>query len=374
MRKICWVCLLFFFIHLNAFAQRGIWADTLRTYVDLSHFNLGKKVVEAPYSRVVMYFSQKDYLGKEVAADTVRILPRFFNDTLISGLMKRGKVKIISRESDSVVVKISHRMVQYGSTVYREFELPDKTAFFSNLEIITESPFTFHEPTLFSRIFQKRTKIIPKKDFKEPEEFPNHKNHEKIKFRDYFTVDTTFNYVYNTDWDDYGDLDTIGCRQSVYEKQKIFYFPYKGYNAYNLVDIDLTMFGGGFYFYRNDSLFVVKAQYESDLKPDTTGLRFDVPDIKDAHLLMPTYMTPGYSIVVKGGDDIFKERRVYTYLGKDTVKIKNLTYYDCIKFKMIKHSDDEITISYIWFCKGIGMIKWTRETGRTDELVNRYKH
>lgn len=372
MQKICWVCLLFFFIHLHAFAQ-GVWKDTLRTYVDLSHFNLGKKVVEAPYGRAIMYFSQKDYLGEEETADTVKVLPRFFKEYLMSKLMKEGKVRIIKRENDSVAVRISHRMVQCVSTVSRVFEFQDGTPFFQLLEITG----LYGALVLDTSGSKEQSKITPKKDFKEPEEFPNLNDKEKIKFRDYFPIDTAINYVYSSDWDNYQDKDTIGCKEAIYEGQKIFYFPYEGYESYDLVDIQTTMFGEGIYIYRNDSLFIVEAEDESDLKPDTSGLLlFDVPHIKDARLLMPVYMTPGDSIVVYRGYDTdpIKKKQVYTYLTQHKIKIRDSIYKNCIKFKVINYSYLEITISYIWFCKGIGMVKWTRETGRTDELVNRYKH
>jgi hypothetical protein len=335
---------------------QGILTDTLPTSVNLTGFSPGKKVVKAEYGKVIMYFSQKDYLGKITDKDTVRITPKYFDDYTISKLLKRGRVKIFRRSTSSFQDSIRHRIKQYGSTADREFEFTDGTHFFMNLEVVgIMGAIYFSQPDLLNP--QKKEIIIPKKEFEYDEEFAETNDTTSIKIRDYFPIKSKGYYVYDPN-NSYGETDTNQCRTEILRGQDIFYFA-DCYAKFGIASIGTEMFGKGIYFYRNDSLFTIEADYEKDIHEK---------ELKDALLLLPSYMKPGDSVTLNSSQ---LNKKVITYLFKDNLETKGKVYKDCIKIKIISYWDSgTIYLSYVWLKKDIGMIKWMRETGRIDEFIN----
>ena len=113
---------------------QGTRKDTARTTVDLTHFRASNKVVKVKYGKVIMYFDQKDYLGKTIPADTVRVTPKYPEYGVIVELLKKGKAVVISRRDSTVAPSIVHYLERVLSTGYRTFELPNGTSFFSKPE------------------------------------------------------------------------------------------------------------------------------------------------------------------------------------------------------------------------------------------------
>ncbi len=350
------ILLLFFLLILQESKGQTILTDTLPKTVNLSRYNLGKKIVKAEYGKVIMYFKQEDYLGKDMNADTTRVTPKYFDDYTISKLLKEGKAKVFSRSTSSFQDSIRHRLKQYGSMADREFEFTDGTRFFMNLEIIgIMGAIIFPEIDLLKT--QKKEKIIPKKEFEYEEEFSDKSDTSAIMIKDYFPVKASWYYVYDLN-NGYEETDTNQCKLTRLNGKEVFYFA-ECYSKYSLVSIGTEMFGEGIYFYRNDSLFTIEADYEKDVHEKK---------LKDALLLLPSYMKPGDSITLNSSRS---NKKVITYLFKDNLEIKGKVYKDCIKIKILNYWDSgTIYLSYVWLKKDIGMIKWMRESGRIDELIN----
>ncbi len=344
----------FFSLALQDSNEQVILTDTFPTTVQLNKYNVGKKVVKAEYGKVIMYFKQKDYFGKELKDDTVRVTPKYFDDYSISKLLKKGKAKVWRRSTQIFQDSIRHRLKQFASMADREFEFTDGTCFFINLEIIGIMG-AIYFPKFDSSKPQKKEIVIPQKKFEYDEEFAKTNDTSSIKIRDYFPVKPLGYYVYDSD-NEYGETDTNQCKLTKIKGIDVFYFA-ECYNKYSLISIDWTMFGAGLYFYRNDSLFTMEAEYEKDIQEKDPG---------DALLLLPAFMIPGDSIII----NLNSHKNILTYLSREDVTIKGTTYYDCIKFKMLECWDDTIYLEYIWLKKDVGMIKWMRSTGRRDEFIN----
>ncbi|HXC05284.1 MAG TPA: hypothetical protein VNZ86_11065, partial [Bacteroidia bacterium] len=175
----------------------------------------------------------------------------------------------------------------------------------------------------------------------------------------YFPVNPLLHAVYDLKDQTYGYLDTVGCFVFNLQGQPVFCFPNLGYPKYPSPDIAYTSFGQGVFFYRNDSLFTLEASFVDQIREK---------QIRDARLILPARMSPGDSIRL----DLGMNKQVYTYLYKEDVTIKGRIYKDCIKIKMIEYWPETIYLGYIWLGNQIGVVKWMRTTGRTDELVNQY--
>jgi hypothetical protein len=330
--------------------------DTVKTTVNLQKFKLEKKVVKAEYGRVIMYFNQTDYLKTQKDVDTVRITPKYFSDDIITDLLKKGSVKIIRRSDNSVVPKITHRIKIYGSQGQREFEFEDGEYFYSHLEIVGimyDGMWSFPDSAELS----KRDTIKPKKNYAYEEEFASTQIKKTIKIKDYFPNKPSSHYVYSNN-NGYGELDSNVCKSGKLNNQDIFYYA-ECFDRFGLFSIGTTTFGPGIYFYKNDSLFAVDADYEKDI-PEK--------NIKNATLLLPSYMSTGDSVIFDKG----LEKQTFTYLLNEDIEIGDIIHKDCIKFKIIDNWPDTMYIQYFWLQKDIGLVKWMRSTGRIDELVNQF--
>jgi len=335
--------------------KEGIWTDTLATTVDLTHFKNNKKVVEVIYGKAIMFFNQSDYYNKELDKDTVKVTPKYFNDNAITELLKSGLVVIIRRSDNSITPSISHKMVQYGSMVQREFSFMDGEHFFSHLEIFG----LYHPPYVVDSKNVKKSKakkIIPKKEFTYPEEYADLSHKERISIKDYFPAIEGRYYAYHLP-ENYDETDTLKCKTAVLQKQKIFYFADDGFTKYpESINVSHNVFGEGLFFYRNDSCFTIECDTEKDISEK---------QIKDAYLVFPPHMNTGDSVSYKPRP----ERKVYTLLKREDVSVGNKTYKDCLKFKLLTYWPDVIYIEYFWLKQDVGMVKWLRSTGRIDELV-----
>jgi hypothetical protein len=344
----------FYFISFSSNGQT-IWKDTLRTTVNLKKFKQSKKVVKAEYGKVIMYFNQKDYLKNEVKSDTVRITPKYFSEEAIVKLLKKGKVKMIRRSDNLIQTKLTHRLEQCVSTCSREFELSNGEVFFSKLEIIGLIGAIDWKNIDTS---EQNIKPIQVKEFEYEEEFPNINDTMKIKIRDYFPLKLNTYYVYNNN-NGYDELDTNVCKKKLLKNKEIFYFA-ECYNKYDIVSIGTTMFGKGIYYYQNDTLFTLEADYEKDINEK---------EIIDSKVFIPAYLKVGDSINL----DLDGNNQTLTYLKKEDLQIGTILYKDCIKLKIIDSWPDTLYLEYVWLKKDIGLVKWMRATGRIDELVDRFQ-
>ena len=340
---------------LNLSAQ-SVWKDTVKTTVNLKGFRLTNKIVKAEYGKVIMYFNQTDYLKRKEKEDTVRITPKYFSEQTIVNLLKKGRVKIVKRSDNSIETEITHYLKQYGSTCDRIFELHNGVSFFMHLEIIgIMDAFTWGKSDTVNST--EKDTVIQVKEFAYAEEFPNITDATRIKIKDYFPSKPSFHYVYN-DNNGYGELDTNICKSRKLNRKDIFYFA-ECYNKFGIVSIGTTMFGPGIYFYQNDSLFAIEADYEKDIKEK---------ELEDAALLIPALIKPGDSSIL----DLGVNKQVFTFLKKEDLKIGGITHKDCIKLKITEYWPDTIYIGYVWLKKSFGLIKWMRFTGKVDEIVNSF--
>lgn len=340
---------------LTLFAQSA-WIDTVKTPVNLKGFKLTNKVVKAEYGKVIMYFNQIDYLKRKVKEDTFRITPKYFSEQTIADLLKEGRVKIVRRSDDSVETEITHYLKQDGSTCDRIFELHDGVDFFFHLEII--GIMDAYAPSISDTVNStEKDTTTQVKEFAYADELADITDTARIKIKDYFPSKPSFHYVYN-DNNGYGELDTNICKSVKLNRKDIFYFA-ECYNKFGIVSIGTTMFGPGIYFYQNDSLFTIEADYEEDIKEKKLG---------DAALLIPALIKPGDSSIL----DLGMNKQVFTYLKREDLKIGNITHKDCIKLKIKEYWPHTIYIGYVWLKKGFGLVKWMRSTGLIEELVGSF--
>lgn len=354
--KIVLLVFIFFFIAKDPACQTRI-SDTLPVTVDLSRFIPNKKIVKVEYGKVIMYCNQADYLGKEAEQDTVRITPKYLNDDIIADLLEKGRVRVWRRSTENFEDSIRHQLKQVVSMASRWFKFNDGTNFFSQLEIIgIYGAISFD--TRHRSKNKKKKKIIQVKEFEYEEEFADTKDTMRIKTRDYFPVLPSQYYIYDPN-NGYGETDTNQCRTIVLQGKEIFYFA-ECYSPNEIISIGTEMFGSGIYFYRNDSLFTIDADYEQDIYEK---------DLSDAAILLPAYIKPGDSLTVANNNWKSWKREVLTYLRHEDIIVKDRSYQDCIKIKILTYYDDSIYLEYIWLKKNVGLIKWMRATGRIDELI-----
>lgn len=353
MPKVLFSFIITCFLYSGVSAQ-AVWTDTLRTKVDLKNFSTGKAIVEAQYGKVIMYFNQKDYYGHEKNTDTVKLTPKYFNNNAITLLLKEGKVKIFRRSSSAFVSTYTHYLKQYASMCSRIYEFEDGVSFYSHVEItgimgaVNLNHYAKKGP---------KEKKVPKKEFEYPETFANLKDKNKIRIKDYFPEKSKSHYVY-TNNNGYGESDTIECRSALLKNINVFYFA-ECYSKTQLISIGTSVFGPGIYFYKNDSLFAIEADFENEIAEK---------DPKSAALLLPAVMAPGYSVTF----DFGLEKHIFTYLSNEDLTIENTIYKDCVKIKIIEQWPGTIYLGYVWLQKGKGMVKWMRSTGRIDSFVSEY--
>jgi hypothetical protein len=303
-----------------------------------------------------MYFNQKDYLKTEVKLDTVRITPKYFADDVIVELLKKGKVKIIKRSDNLVETKLTHHLKQWGSMCDREFELSNGELFFSKLEIIgLMGVYDWKNIDTTKDIVNEKLNQV--KEFEYIEEFANINDTSKIKISDYFPLKKNSFYVY-TNNNGYEELDTNVCKTKILENKEIFYFA-EYYNKFDIISIGSTMFGKGIYYFQNDTLFTIEADYEKDISEK---------QLLDSKILIPAYFKTGDSITI----NLESNQQKITFLRKEDLKMGDIVYKDCIKLKIIESWPETLYLEYVWLKKDIGLVKWMRATGRIDELVNQF--
>ena len=203
----------------------------------------------------------------------------------------------------------------------------------------------------------KKASPIQLEKFEYPEEYPDNIDTTRIKIKDYFPFKPSFHYVYN-DNNGYGELDTIICKSVKLISNNVFYFA-ECFNKFDVVSIGTTMFGPGIYYYQNDSLFTITADYEKNIKEKELG---------DPALLIPASIKPGDS----SGLDLVTHKQVFTFLTKEDLTIGEVIYKDCIKLKIKEYWPETIYIGYVWLKKDFGLIKWMRFTGLVEEMVGAF--
>lgn len=350
------ILLLYFclFLTANAGAQQK-HTDTLPVKVDLSRFHNNKKVVKAELWKAVIYFNQHDYLGKELREDTIRITPKYLEESVVNKLLEKGRARIFRRETGEWVKGIVHQLHTAYSLGIRRFEFMDGDPFFSQVEYRYSIMWNFNigDSAKTETIKKKEVQV---KDFAAPEEYPDLTDTALLRIRDYYPLVEGRNYISRVPDNIFGETDTTKCRVTNLQGREVYYFA-ECYSRYDLYAIDITQFGEGLYYYRYDSLFTIEADYEKDIQEK---------ELQDAVLLLPAVMKAGDSTV---SDNIFR-RRVITMLRKEEIKAGNKLYNDCIKLKILDYYPGTVYIEYVWLCRNIGQVKWMRGTGRVDEVVN----
>lgn len=327
--------------------------DTLPVKVNLSRFHNAKKVVKAEYGKAILYLDQRNYLGKEMKEDTVRITPKYLEEAKLSELLKKGKARIFRKETGAFVNAIVHQLHVTYTMGIRRFEFTDGDPFFAEVEYHYSIMWNYSVADTAKPAEIK--KKIPVKEFATEEEFPSLADTVAVRIRDYYPLVADRNFITQVPYNSYGETDTTKCRVTSLQGQQLYYFV-ECFSKFGVYSVDVTQFGHGLYFYRHDSLFTIDADWEDDIPEKDTA---------EAVLLLPAVMKAGDSIVAADG---FK-RRVITLLRHEELTIGDKVYKDCIKLKILDYYDDTIYLEYVWLCKDLGQVKWMRGTGRVDELV-----
>lgn len=354
------------FGQLTVFGQSPC-GDTSTVHVNLTKVQLSKKVVCAVYGKALMYFNQIDYLGTTYYGDTVEITPKYFNEARMDNLMKEGKVQVVSRIDNTLQPEIYHHLEQSGSMCFREFFLPDGTRFFSYMEIygLMDVWKNFSLDSVYLSENNQEVQLPSKpiiQDYAYDDISHDRSDKRVISIKEYLPLRPSTHFVYGNN-NGYGELDTNICKSAWIGNQEVFYFA-EAYAKYDLHSIDLTLFGPGVYYYQNDSLYGMEADYEEDLFQSKTDLELFGKRTSDPFPVLPATMVPGDHFVSYfswGNNDI-------TYLGREDVLIEGVLHEDCAKFKVIHSGSDTAYNSYFWLKKGTGMVRWMRSTGRIDEL------
>jgi hypothetical protein len=192
------------------------------------------------------------------------------------------------------------------------------------------------------------------KEFEYKEEFPDFNDSSRVNIKDYFPLIPNTYFAYYSE-NRYGEIDTNICVKSSLDKQPIFYFK-ESYDKFGAGSISTTNFGEGVYFYKNDSLFTKDISWIKDIREN---------DLSVSKLLLPKIMKIGDSTVKENASN----KQVLTLLKRETIVIQGKMLKDCIKIKVLTYWDDTIYLSYIWLQKNLGLVKWKRDSGREDELI-----
>ena len=341
-----------------------ILSDTIPVLVDISKNSIDTKIIKVPFGKVIFFFSQKDYLKKEIKQDTLLILPENLNMDNLNQILKEGKAKVYRISNASFIKRYTHRLKQYASMADREFyfENEDENVFFMLPEIYGLIPTLSY--SLKDSLEQATDKINSKlkpteKEYAYIEEFPNFNDTTRIKIKEYFPLNQKNLIIYK----EYGNSneykDTLKTEFTILQDIKAYYFNEYEYPYSSVNMISNNMVGWpGLYYYQNDSLYGIEIDYDSEIK------NIKSPKSK-SEVFLPKYIQVGDSIV----KDSKSNKKVTTYLGLTDITIDKLTYKDCAKFKLITHWKTTSYLSYFWLHKGSGLIRRDFDSG----LIYEYK-
>jgi hypothetical protein len=337
--------------------SQEFWNDTVYHTVDLRRFKTSKKIVRIEYGRITAFVNQKDYFGAVKNKDTIRITPKFLDDWKFIALMEKGKVKLYRITTESYVNKIQYRFKKIAD-ILQFFEFEDSTVFFVQVRAhvsLFSNGFHFSNDSISKDSIRN---IVRKKEFEYPEEFPATGQNGLFKIKDYFPGKKNNYYVYDNG-NRYEERYTFRCKATRVQRKTVFYFR-ENYDKYNVYSIDYTHFGDGIYYFQNDSIYTIAVGYEKEIKEADTA---------DAKLFLPTYLKIGDSTARVNSVN----RKVITLLKQEDLNITNKVYKDCLKFKQLTYWNDTIYLSYFWLHKNTGLVKWMRDTGREDVLINMFR-
>lgn len=87
-------------------------------------------------------------------------------------------------------------------------------------------------------------------------------------------------------------------------------------------------------------------------------------DWLDLNLLFPKRLRRGVDYTHKNGD----YWKSFEYLGKETIKIGERTYSDCLKIDIFETLGGSKKIGTVWLAKHIGLIKWEKKDERVKYI------
>jgi hypothetical protein len=329
--------------------------DTSYTTVNLRHFKPGKKVAQIEYGKVTVYARQQDYFGRIQKKDTVVITPKYLDDWKLVQLLESGRARVYRIATGEFVPQITHHLKRYAD-VYELFQFTDSTVFLMkrrfHISLFNNSELFFSSDSLAP------AKRIPKprvKEFEWPEVFADSTDRTAVNTRDYLPLMNNQFYVYD-DGNRYGERDTIVCRRALLSGKPVFYFR-ETYDKFGVYPVSYTYAGEGLLYYQNDSLFTIPCDYEREIKES----RF-----ADARLFLPAVLKPGDSAVRENTWN----KKVLSLVKKEDVMVRGRLLKDCILLKMLTYWEETVYLSYYWLQKNVGLVKWQRDTGREDELVD----
>jgi|APGre2960657468_1045069.scaffolds.fasta_scaffold124107_1 hypothetical protein len=120
-----------------------------------------------------------------------------------------------------------------------------------------------------------------------------------------------------------------------------------------------NMFGLGLYLWDVDGLYTIVSFWESDI---------DKVHCMQRQKLMPKTNNQNIEIEYLGENS----NPVYhlTLEGTENVIVPAGQFKDCLKIRVLtKWDSNKEYISYVWLAKGVGLVKWRKDTGRIEELL-----
>ncbi len=120
-----------------------------------------------------------------------------------------------------------------------------------------------------------------------------------------------------------------------------------------------NMFGLGLFYWDVDGLYTIESFWESDI---------DKVHCLQRQKLMPKTNNQNIEIEYFGENS----NPVYhlTLEATENVIVPAGQFKDCLKIRVLtKWDGNEEYISYVWLAKGVGLVKWIKDTGRIEELL-----
>ncbi len=84
----------------------------------------------------------------------------------------------------------------------------------------------------------------------------------------------------------------------------------------------------------------------------------------DLVLFFPKRIKQDVNYTYRNGD----YRKIFKYVGKETVKVGDRTYDNCLKMDISELFRDSKRIGTVWFAKNVGLIKWEKKNEKVPYI------
>ena len=168
-------------------------------------------------------------------------------------------------------------------------------------------------------------------------------------------------YTYRGNYRGKIDFSTYKVQaQLINDSVKVYYFIEKSDLEKEFAIIGSNMFGLGTYLFSEGNLWTINASWKRNLSSI---------DIGQKQKLLPSILVPGETCKITGtnSNPIYK---ITIDLPED-ITVPAGTFKNCLKINMVIYwSSGEEYISNIWLAENVGLVRWQRDTGKVEELVN----